>query len=542
MKRSKATTIFLVVLTSVAISIAGFAHTHYGNSNISVTPTTVTAGGPIAVGFSYKIWHDHGWWPSNWPNPWEIRLDGSPGVRNGLLLASGTKFHPATGQTLTFSVSTSVVIPPGTSAGNHTIKILTSVDPNWYYSYYRCSHVTIKVSDTTPPSTAFTSVPLDPDDDGTPAFAWIGADDYSAAANLVYSTNLDGGGWSGWGSATVATIGPLAEGAHTFQVRAMDEAGNVEATASHTWFVDLTAPSTEFTFTPPAPDNNPSPAFTWSGSDNHTASANLVYSTSLDGGGWSGWGSATVATIGPLAEGAHTFQVRAMDEAGNVEATASYTWFVDLTPPVITVYEPAMESVYMLDSIAYASWTVADEATDVARVVATARDGRAIPTGWPGGNTFRVTATDVAGNEAVVEVEYTVVYTVIPGGAVGGGGGVGDELRGFLDQSIAGGGGEVGGVELEATYAVGQPLIISFDVLNVFGEQYQHGAASATLMRIPEEGSEEAPEILRLEAVRFIAESGLYTLTLDPILEAGTYDLWLGFTDGTIVQLRIQVT
>src|SRR5262249_9463550 len=36
-----------------------------------------------------------------------------------------------------------------------------------------------------------------------------------------------------------------------------------------------------------------------------------------------------------LSEGSHTFEVRAVDNVGNVGVATSFTWTVDLTPPVV---------------------------------------------------------------------------------------------------------------------------------------------------------------------------------------------------------------
>lgn len=58
---------------------------------------------------------------------------------------------------------------------------------------------------------------------------------------------------------------------------------------------DNETPTTVFVTTPPNPDNDPTPSFAWTGTDNNvcTAQANLEFSTNLDGVGWSGWASPT---------------------------------------------------------------------------------------------------------------------------------------------------------------------------------------------------------------------------------------------------------
>ena len=127
--------VLLVLGTTCAVALG---HDHYGNSNERVQPTSVAPGGRVMVSFDYTIWHDHGGDPGGYPNPWEIRLDGTPGARDGILLASGAELHPASGETITFHVAQRVTIPAGVRAGRHTIKIVTNCDEHWgsYYDEY----------------------------------------------------------------------------------------------------------------------------------------------------------------------------------------------------------------------------------------------------------------------------------------------------------------------------------------------------------------------------------------------------------------------
>jgi len=102
-------------------------------------------------------------------------------------------------------------------------------------------------ADTTPPETAISAGPSGPTSDTTPTFAFTAADDVSAVAALRYAFAVDGGPWSPYAADTVVTLGGtagLAEGAHTFAVKARDEAGNEDATpASVNFFVDSVAPA-----------------------------------------------------------------------------------------------------------------------------------------------------------------------------------------------------------------------------------------------------------------------------------------------------------
>ena len=69
---------------------------------------------------------------------------------------------------------------------------------------------------------------------------------FSADESATFECRVDAGTWT-------ACAGPytplgLTSGSHTFEVRAVDDAGNVDATpASHTWTVDATAPQTTLT-------------------------------------------------------------------------------------------------------------------------------------------------------------------------------------------------------------------------------------------------------------------------------------------------------
>jgi hypothetical protein len=99
---------------------------------------------------------------------------------------------------------------------------------------------------------------------------------------------------------------------------------------------DTTAPSTSITSGPNGQTNNTAPTFTFSGSDNVTITANLKYQFRLDSGGWSAASTSTTANLTGLSEGAHLFEVRAVDEAGNVDAIpAKRSFTVDTKAPKI---------------------------------------------------------------------------------------------------------------------------------------------------------------------------------------------------------------
>jgi len=151
----------------------------------------------------------------------------------------------------------------------------------------------------------------------------------------------------------------LSEGSHTFAVSAIDSAGNTDASpASRTWTVDTTTPETT---TPPsdttAPEttidsgpsgltNDNSPTFTFSGSDDVTTTANLNYQYRVDGGDWSTPPSTTTtANLTGLSDGAHLFEVRAVDEASNEDASpAKQSFTLDATSPKVTTTDPTADA------------------------------------------------------------------------------------------------------------------------------------------------------------------------------------------------------
>src|SRR5206468_6604871 len=111
--------------------------------------------------------------------------------------------------------------------------------------------------------------------------------------------------------------------------------GNTDISpASFTWMIDLTAPNTTIDSAPPALDNDATPSFTFSSSETGS-----TFECRLDGGSWSTCTSPH--TTAALAEGSHTFDVRATDAAGNTDGTpASHTWSIDLGPPTVTITAP----------------------------------------------------------------------------------------------------------------------------------------------------------------------------------------------------------
>ena len=96
----------------------------------------------------------------------------------------------------------------------------------------------IDISDVTPPQTTIDSMPADPSSDTNPSFT------FSANEPSSFECDIDGDGFFGCSSGD--SFGPLDDGSHTFQVRAIDTSLNQDPTpASYTWVVDTSSMPTD---------------------------------------------------------------------------------------------------------------------------------------------------------------------------------------------------------------------------------------------------------------------------------------------------------
>jgi hypothetical protein len=90
---------------------------------------------------------------------------------------------------------------------------------------------------------------------------------------------------------------------------------------------DTVAPDTQILSGPTGDTLAASTTFTYTGTDDQTATSNLVFAWRLDGGAWSPFTPDTTATVTGLAVGSHVFEVKARDQAGNEDATPATRTF-----------------------------------------------------------------------------------------------------------------------------------------------------------------------------------------------------------------------
>jgi gliding motility-associated-like protein len=182
--------------------------------------------------------------------------------------------------------------------------------------------------DRTAPNTTITTNPPPVTNNASASFT------FTSTETGAFEASIDGGAYTA--ATSPKTYTGLADGPHTLNVRAIDAAGNVDASpATYTWTVDATPPNTTILTTPPILSTSSSATFTFDASESGS-----TFQGQLDAGAY-----VTITspiTYNALAEGSHTFSVRAVDAAGNIDATpATYTWTVDAVPTVTSVSVPA---------------------------------------------------------------------------------------------------------------------------------------------------------------------------------------------------------
>ena len=162
-----------------------------------------------------------------------------------------------------------------------------------------------------PPQTTITEGPSGPTSSTSATFRFSSND--TAA---TFQCKLDDRSWSSCASGKTYT--GLPQGSHTFRVRAKDSAGtNDPSPAERTWKVDTVAPNTTITS---VSVSGKSATFSFSSSE-----AGGTFECRLDGGAWRACSSPT--SYGGLKHGNHSFRVRAIDAAGNRDATPALRSF-----------------------------------------------------------------------------------------------------------------------------------------------------------------------------------------------------------------------
>ena len=131
--------------------------------------------------------------------------------------------------------------------------------------------------------------------------------------------------------ASPATYNNLSEGSHTFMVRGTSSAGTVSSPVQASWMVDTIPPSTPtFSSNITSPTTQTSASISFSSSDSGSMIAS--FQCSIDSGTFADCSSPKNLT--GLMTGAHTFQVKALDNATNVSEVGIFKWTIQAEPVV----------------------------------------------------------------------------------------------------------------------------------------------------------------------------------------------------------------
>ena len=180
--------------------------------------------------------------------------------------------------------------------------------------------------DTMPPNTMVTARPSGIVASRHGSLGFVSSEDASS-----FECRLDGDAWR-------ECIAPLSyeeleDGGHSFEVRATDAASNLDQTpAAVAWEVDATPPETAIVRGPRQATRDRTPSFVFVASE-----LTATFECRMDRGSFMPCGSPHTIDRW-LADGTHTFRVRASDSLGNADASPARRSFnVDRTGPRVKI-------------------------------------------------------------------------------------------------------------------------------------------------------------------------------------------------------------
>ena len=261
----------------------------------SAAPDTTIGSGPL--GLTNNSTPTFGFSSSESGSSFQCRFDSAA-------------FAPCSGPGATHTPSSAL------SQGTHTFEVRAADQAGNTDQTPASRSVTV---DTQAPNTTITSGPSGSTNDSTPTFGFS-----SSESGSSFQCRFDSAAFapcSGPG-ATHTPSSALSQGTHTFEVRAADQAGNTDQTpASRSVTVDTQAPNTTITSGPSGSTTNRTPTFTFTSSEPQGA----TFQCRLDSAAFSS--CTTPITYPTLSFGGHTFRVRAIDAAGNVDSTPAVRTF-----------------------------------------------------------------------------------------------------------------------------------------------------------------------------------------------------------------------
>ena len=258
-----------------------------------------------------------------WNDPGGANASGIP--FGGIIYALDTDPGAATNYTGNFYSG------PFNVSGDGTFDVvLLAVDRAGNVSSFDVAKVKI---DTKPPETTIDSGPNGPTTNKTPTFGFS-----SDEPGSTFECKLDAGSFASCDPPK--TVASLADGDHTFSVRATDSTADTDPTpAVRNFTVDTTPPDTTIDSGPNGPTNNKTPTFDFSSNESGS-----TFECKLDTGSFASCNPPK--TLAALADGSHTISVRATDAAGNTDPSpATRSFKVDTAPPTVSLSCPPAPAV-----------------------------------------------------------------------------------------------------------------------------------------------------------------------------------------------------
>lgn len=154
------------------------------------------------------------------------------------------------------------------------------------------------------PKTEITGEPAPLTNSASASFSFV-ADDPTD----TFQCQLDGGGWTACSSPDA--LSGLADGSHSFSVRAVNAKGPDPSPPSYEWTVDTVPPRTTIVSGPSGTITSPTATFAFVSSKPGSG-----FQCKLDAGAWTSCFSPTTYLV---SNGTHTFSIRAIDPAGNID-------------------------------------------------------------------------------------------------------------------------------------------------------------------------------------------------------------------------------
>ncbi|MBX3019336.1 MAG: VWA domain-containing protein [Bdellovibrionaceae bacterium] len=192
---------------------------------------------------------------------------------------------------------------------------------------------------------------------GNAKFVFSGRDSDNGSgieASGAYECRRDNGAFEVCQSPVdISNFGP---GKHKFQIRVRDRAGNISAASLNEWTVDLTAPTVAIgSPAPQDPTKENSATFYFTGIDEGVALDKFECRLNSEA-----FTPCTPPyTRNSLASQRHTFEVRAIDSAGNRSSPQNYSWLIDTTVPTVSITRAPVGRIK--DTSVTISFNVADE-------------------------------------------------------------------------------------------------------------------------------------------------------------------------------------